>query len=213
LKKFAIFSIATFVLVSCATAAAGQESFYEKAQIEKATSPSIFEVSIEAELERQTLLDLEKIESKRIFELTRKEKTKDDKWISLELNRIALNDRIKNVLQYVGSTKYSFSGSTPLGWDCSGLVKWFYEDLGVELPHSASAQSKSGSLVLDPKPGDIIAIREPGFRNFHHTGIYVGNNQMIHAGWSRGNATEVLNLNSNYLTNSEVIIIRLIDSN
>jgi cell wall-associated NlpC family hydrolase len=44
-----------------------------------------------------------------------------------ERNTARLNEVIKYLKSRVGETSYVFSGSSPRGWDCSGLVKWTYE--------------------------------------------------------------------------------------
>jgi len=83
----------------------------------------------------------------------------------------------------VNKTWYVFAGSTPRGWDCSGLVKWYYKQLGKDLPHNATAQKFMGKphkySADKAKVGDIIWF--PG-----HDGIYVGDGYMIHSpnrGW------------------------------
>jgi cell wall-associated NlpC family hydrolase len=98
-------------------------------------------------------------------------------------NTTRVNTVTKKLNKYVGKTWYVFSGSTPRGWDCSGLVLWYYKQLGIEVRHSAYAQKYTAKprpfSVAKAKVGDIIAF--PG-----HTGIYVGNGYMIHSpnrGW------------------------------
>ena len=89
----------------------------------------------------------------------------------------------KKLSKYVNKTWYVFSGSTPRGWDCSGLVLWYYKQLGVKVHHSAYAQKYLAKThkysAAKAKVGDIIAF--PG-----HVGIYVGDGYMIHSpnrGW------------------------------
>ena len=98
-------------------------------------------------------------------------------------NTIRVKTVTKKLSKYVNKTWYVFSGSTPRGWDCSGLVLWYYKQLGVKVHHSAYAQkywSKPHKYsAAKAKVGDIIAF--PG-----HTGIYVGDGYMIHSpnrGW------------------------------
>jgi cell wall-associated NlpC family hydrolase len=78
--------------------------------------------------------------------------------------------------KYVHKTWYVFAGSTPRG--CSGLVRWYYKQLGTTLPHNATAQKYYAKphkfSVAKAKVGDIIWF--PG-----HVGIYVGNGYMIHS--------------------------------
>lgn len=96
-------------------------------------------------------------------------------------NQIKITKAIKKVKKYSGKTWYVFSGSSPYGWDCSGLVRWTYEQMGVTLEHSATKQMRSGKVVKNPVIGDIVAFYYPGSKSSFHVGIYVGNGKMIHA--------------------------------
>ena len=93
-------------------------------------------------------------------------------------NTLRVKTVTKKLHKYVNKTWYVFAGSTPRGWDCSGLVKWYYKQLGKDLPHSATAQKYMGNphkySAAKAKVGDIIWF--PG-----HDGIYVGNGYMIHS--------------------------------
>lgn len=83
---------------------------------------------------------------------------------------------LEKVKSHVGKTPYVFSGASPSGWDCSGLVMWTYSQLGIELPHSASAQLSSGKHVKDPQAGDIVV-----WGGGYHSGIYLGNGKVVNA--------------------------------
>ncbi|HEX2301749.1 MAG TPA: NlpC/P60 family protein, partial [Pseudonocardiaceae bacterium] len=64
--------------------------------------------------------------------------------------------------------------------DCSGLVKWSYEQAGMSgLPHSSRQQAQMGTSVSRSKlkPGDLIALYSP----VSHIGLYVGNGRYVHA--------------------------------
>ena len=65
-------------------------------------------------------------------------------------------------------TRYVFSGDTPAGWDCSGLVRWVYRQAGVTLPHSADKQGHLGRRVSKPKRGDIVVFAYQGRTDFYH---------------------------------------------
>lgn len=92
-----------------------------------------------------------------------------------------IQNRILELTEHVDKTWYVFSGSTTNGWDCSGLVMWFYSDLGVELEHSATKQMNSGEIVTLPSIGDIISFSTNGGKTAYHNGIYIGGGLYIHA--------------------------------
>ena len=73
---------------------------------------------------------------------------------------------------------YGWGGESTSGFDCSGLVAWAYSQVGVSLPHLASAQYGMGTPVpLDAlEPGDLISFHGSG-----HIGIYIGGGQYVHA--------------------------------
>ena len=84
-------------------------------------------------------------------------------------------------LQFVGNP-YVYGGtSLTNGADCSGFTLAVYSNFGVSLPHSAAAQNKKGSnvgSVANAVPGDLIYYSG-------HIGIYIGNEQIVHASNSR----------------------------
>lgn len=99
----------------------------------------------------------------------------------LMTNQVKLKAALKKVKKYAGQTWYVFSGATPRGWDCSGLVRWTYEQVGIELEHRANAQANSGEKVKHPLPGDVVAFYYKGSKRSFHVGVYLGNGKMIHA--------------------------------
>ena len=84
-------------------------------------------------------------------------------------------------LQFVGNP-YVYGGtSLTNGADCSGFTLAVYSNFGVSLPHSAAAQNKKGAnvgSVANAVPGDLIYYSG-------HIGIYIGNEQIVHASNSR----------------------------
>jgi peptidoglycan DL-endopeptidase CwlO len=93
--------------------------------------------------------------------------------------------------KYVG-TPYVFGGSNPRGFDCSGLILFVYAQFGIALPHSVTAQARSGIIVspADAMPGDLVIYNDHG-----HSGIYAGNGQMYHAP-QRGDYVKLSGINS-----------------
>lgn len=96
-------------------------------------------------------------------------------------NAVKMQKVLSRLERTAGNTPYVFAGSSPSGWDCSGLVAWTYRHMGVTLPHSAIAQAKMGRFVKDPVPGDIVAYYYRGSSVSTHSGIYIGNGKVIHA--------------------------------
>ncbi|NOL49453.1 C40 family peptidase [Pelistega europaea] len=91
-----------------------------------------------------------------------------------ELAQAALNYR---------GVRYRFGGTTPQGFDCSGLIYYTAsKHMGVELPRSSASMAKVGTSVSRDKlqPGDLVFFNTRGFRN-SHVGIYLGNNEFLHA--------------------------------
>ena len=79
---------------------------------------------------------------------------------------------------------YKFGGNTPeSGLDCSGLVRYVFAQVtGVDLPRTAREMSHVGDKIsVDQlKPGDLVFFNTRRFA-FSHVGIYLGDNQFIHA--------------------------------
>lgn len=79
-------------------------------------------------------------------------------------------------------TPYKFSGMSEKGIDCSGFMYvTFKSQFGIELPRSTDEQVKLGEAV--PKSalriGDLVFFKT-GPRN-RHVGVYIGNDQFMHA--------------------------------
>jgi cell wall-associated NlpC family hydrolase len=120
-----------------------------------------------------------------------------------------INTVIKQLKKRVGKTWYVFSGGTPAGWDCSGLTMWAYEQLGVEIPHSANKQARVGKKVSSPQVGDLVLFGYQGTNTFFHASIYIGNNKVIHAGFKKGQTTSVLDLDAASVKNTKKRFVRL----
>ncbi len=87
---------------------------------------------------------------------------------------------VNEAKKYLG-VKYVYGGSTPKGFDCSGLVKYVCAKNGISLSRTSASQARQGVTVSrnNLQPGDLLFFAKGG--RVHHVGIYVGNGQMIHA--------------------------------
>jgi cell wall-associated NlpC family hydrolase len=87
---------------------------------------------------------------------------------------------------------YRYGGSSPSGFDCSGLVAYVYARLGIRLPHNAAAQYGFGRSVDRGRlePGDLVF-----FHGLGHVGLYIGHGRIIHAPQS-GERVEIQSLSS-----------------
>lgn len=85
------------------------------------------------------------------------------------------NNVVNVAMKHVGK-KYVNGATGPNSFDCSGFVGYVYGQTGKSLPRTSGSQWNAATEISwnDLKPGDIIW--KPG-----HIGIYIGNNQIIHA--------------------------------
>ncbi len=95
---------------------------------------------------------------------------------------------------------YRWGGDTPAhGLDCSGLIRYVFQEVtGVTLPRTARELSRIGESVSlsDLRAGDLVFFNTRHFA-FSHVGLYLGDNQFIHAP-SRGREVEVSMISSSY---------------
>lgn len=86
---------------------------------------------------------------------------------------------IATAMQYIG-VPYVWGGTTPAGFDCSGLVQYVFAQNGISLPRTTYDQIavvQQVSLVA-LQPGDLVFW---GGASPYHVGIYIGDGQYIHA--------------------------------
>jgi peptidoglycan endopeptidase LytE len=98
------------------------------------------------------------------------------KWSNLEERNLL----VRVAKTFLGAP-YKLGGSTLKGIDCSAFVKKIYEIFNIQLPRTTREQFKVGKKVEKDQleEGDLVFFRRSG--NRAHVGIYVGDNQFVHA--------------------------------
>ncbi len=74
---------------------------------------------------------------------------------------------------------YVFGAAGPSTFDCSGLMQWAWAKAGVSLSHYTFTQMNNDTKPISRsqlQPGDLVF-----FYDGDHVGMYIGNNQVIHA--------------------------------
>lgn len=88
-------------------------------------------------------------------------------------------ERVRRVaLDQVGD-RYRWGGEGPDSFDCSGLTRFAWRHVGVELPHNSQRQHDVTRAVGrdDVRVGDLLFFRRP----VGHVGMYIGNGKMVEA--------------------------------
>jgi cell wall-associated NlpC family hydrolase len=102
---------------------------------------------------------------------------------------------VEIALEAVG-VPYRWGGESPeSGFDCSGLVRWAYGRVGIDVPHSSYALYSVGRQVSPSRmeEGDLLF-----FTGLGHVGLYIGHGLMVHAPQSGKNVEVVPLRNSHY---------------
>jgi cell wall-associated NlpC family hydrolase len=91
---------------------------------------------------------------------------------------------VRAALRQVGEPYVWDAADPDVGFDCSGLVLYAYQQIGVELPHSAEYQYEQGwhpsSDAL--RPGDLLFYSYDGtVGGIHHVTMYIGNGMIVQA--------------------------------
>lgn len=96
-------------------------------------------------------------------------------------------NKLNGAYQKWAGTPYQLGGTTHSGMDCSGLVYMvFVEEFGTYLPRTTEAQVALGKRINKSqlRAGDLVFFKT-GYRS-RHVGIYLSNNQFLHASTSKG---------------------------
>lgn len=112
------------------------------------------------------------------------------------MRRVSIGERAAKIALEAVGIPYRWGGTSPAtGFDCSGLVRWAYGRLGIEVPHNSYALWSTGRVVERSRmePGDVLV-----FSGLGHVGLYLGSGRMVHAP-TTGKDVEIVQLaGSNY---------------
>jgi cell wall-associated NlpC family hydrolase len=94
---------------------------------------------------------------------------------------------IATAKKYIG-VPYVWGGSTPSGFDCSGLVQYVFKQHGITLNRTTKTQYQQGTFVKKSnlQPGDLVFFQNTYTAGISHVGIYIGSGEFIHASSSQG---------------------------
>ncbi|MFP7298689.1 LysM peptidoglycan-binding domain-containing protein [Neobacillus niacini] len=104
-----------------------------------------------------------------------------------------------NAAKSVMGVPYVWAGSTINGFDCSGFIYYAANKAGYKIGRLSAAGYYSRTYYVDqPKPGDLVFFENTYKKGISHLGIYLGNNEFIHADEKRG--VSIANLSNPYYT-------------
>ncbi|UJL47370.1 C40 family peptidase [Virgibacillus sp. NKC19-16] len=91
---------------------------------------------------------------------------------------------VVSIAQSLVGTPYSWGGTDPAtGFDSSGFINYTFAQAGIDLDRTHAAMwANNGTHVENPSPGDVVFFADTYQGGVSHSGIYLGNGQMIHAG-------------------------------
>lgn len=123
-----------------------------------------------------------------------------------EAATLAAND----AYNYLGC-RYSYGSTGPYSFDCSGFTGFLYEKQGVSLPRTSIDQGSAGVYVekTELSVGDLVFFSNRSDKRINHVGIYVGNNEFIHASTS-GRGVVKDNLYEDYYVRNYVTARRVV---
>jgi murein DD-endopeptidase / murein LD-carboxypeptidase len=109
---------------------------------------------------------------------------------AVNADKTSANEIIKTARQYLG-VPHCMGGTTLRCMDCSGLLVTVFARHGVRLPHNSEEQARYGKIIASMNKltrGDLVFFtRSYKTHQFiTHSGIYIGNNEFIHASSKKG---------------------------
>jgi cell wall-associated NlpC family hydrolase len=105
---------------------------------------------------------------------------------------------LQRAMSFIG-LPYVWGGSSPAGFDCSGLIWFVFKEQGITLPRVAADQARVGApvpTIAELLPGDAVFFADSsGY--IHHMGLYVGDGKFVHSPHT-GDVVKVSDLTTGY---------------
>lgn len=108
-------------------------------------------------------------------------------------------DLVDYMKKFIG-TPYVWGGTSPNGFDCSGLMQYTFSKFGIDLPRVTYDQIGQGTAVSMKglRPGDLVFFdTEPDRKGPDHVGMYIGDGKMIDAP-RPGKNVEIVDITQGY---------------
>jgi cell wall-associated NlpC family hydrolase len=106
----------------------------------------------------------------------------------------SLRDSVVAMAKAQLGTRYKHGGTSPRGFDCSGLIQYVMAALNLDVPRTAKQQAKVGLAINRDTsrllPGDVLTFSKGKKGVVSHVGIYVGDGKFIHASSVAGKVIE-----------------------
>jgi len=126
---------------------------------------------------------------------------------------LSITSALRNTALAYQGVPYVAGGASPRGFDCSGFTQYIFASAGYCLQRAVFQQPQSGIII--PKEelqcGDLVFFKYTTSVGslYSHVGIYIGNNQVLHASSTRGVTINDLNepyYQEHYLCSRRVVL-------
>ncbi len=157
--------------------------------------------SVESALAEQERIQAEQIASNQISSGNSSNNGNNTGWYGDSAGTGTGQDIVDYAKTFLG-VPYVYGGTSPSGFDCSGLVYYCYKHFGYSVNRTAAGLAYSGTPVSSTslQIGDIILFTSTDGSYVGHTGLYIGGGQFIHAPHT-GDVVKISNLSDTYYTN------------
>lgn len=136
-------------------------------------------------------------------------KSSGNKWTNDSTVSGGSGQDIVNYAESFLGVPYVYGGTSPSGFDCSGLVYYCYRHFGYAVNRTAASLAYNGTSVSSLRPGDVLLFTSVDGGYIGHCGIYIGGGQFIHAPHT-GDVVKISNLSDSYYTSHYVGARRII---